>query len=63
MTRFLELEKAIDIHGVKVVGLDDVDPHQHPRRLIAGQPLQMSPSFHFRFKRKEKIKYTEAPAT
>ena len=36
---------AIYIHGVEVVGLDDVDPHQHPRRLVAWQPLQLCISF------------------
>ena len=33
---------AVDIHWVKVVSLDNVDAHQHPRWLVAWQALQIS---------------------
>ena len=32
---------TVDIHWVKVVGLDNIDTHQHPNRLVAWQALQM----------------------
>ena len=31
---------AVDVHGVQVVGLDHVDPHQHAQRLVRGQTLE-----------------------
>ena len=33
---------AVDVHGVKVIGLDDVGPDQYPQGVIGGEALEKS---------------------